>query len=79
MFALPDSLYPNFYIYLVVIQYLGVLIPFTLFKAEALRDASIAPSHILPNNSGFIRAFDIICRRLEVSIIVGMFFFLLWY
>lgn len=45
-----DSPNPIFYLHLPVVQYLRVLVPFTLFKAHVLAIANVPPSHISPND-----------------------------
>ncbi|KAI5396152.1 hypothetical protein KIW84_062376 [Lathyrus oleraceus] len=57
--VLPNSPNPFFYLEISVVQDLGVLIPFTMFKAEVLATANVAPSQILSNGWDFIRAFKI--------------------
>lgn len=63
-----------FYTYLLIIQYLRVLIPFTMFEYEVLKTISVTHSQILPNGWAFIRAFEILCRNLVVSHTMGIFF-----
>lgn len=62
-----------FYLHLPVIHDLGVLIPFTLFKAEFLEISNVSTYQVTSNIKGFVRVLKIICRRLEVSSSFGIF------
>lgn len=63
-----------FYLHLLIIQDLGVLLHFMLFKADFLATANVSPSQVTPNVLSVIKGFIIICQRLEVFPIVRVYF-----
>lgn len=74
-FASLDGLHnPYFYLHLPIINDLGVLIPFMLFKAEFLAITSIPRSQITHNVWSVIREFKIISQQLEVFPTAKVFF-----
>lgn len=73
MTAPPNSLNSFFYLQSLVFKDLGVLIPFTLFESKVLATINIDPSQISPNDWAFIWAFEIICRRLDANLTLGIF------
>lgn len=62
------------YMYPYMIHDFGVFITFNMFESKVLKTANINPSQIMPNWWSFVKAFEILCRSLEISIIVGFFF-----
>lgn len=66
MVVADDSLIRYFYFHFPVICDLGVLINFTLFEVEFLTIVNVAPSEIMPNVWGIIRAFEMLCLLLVV-------------
>lgn len=47
---------------------------FILFELEILKTTYIAPSQLYLNSWTFIKGFKILCKRLEIKHIVGLYF-----
>ncbi|PNX61748.1 hypothetical protein L195_g052616, partial [Trifolium pratense] len=53
---------------------LGYKLPFNDFEAEVFGRLKVAPSQLHPNAMAFIRAYQVLCRYLEVEATVPLFF-----
>ncbi|GAU35507.1 hypothetical protein TSUD_155380 [Trifolium subterraneum] len=63
-----------FYMYTRVIQTLNIWLPFTTFEGQMLKTMNIAPNQLHPNSWAFIKAFEVVCRDLEIVPTIGIFF-----
>lgn len=64
-----------FFMYEAVINRIGAKIPFTSFECAVLTTLNVAPSQMLPNGWGFMRAFQILCRHHQLTPTCRLFFF----
>lgn len=49
-------------------------IPFTDFEYDLLRALNTTPSQLFPNSWGFIKAFKIVCKAIDIDPTIGLFF-----
>lgn len=56
------------------IKDMGIFLSFSSFVVEVLKVIEFAHYQLLPNSSGFIKAFEMICEGLDISLIMGIFF-----
>lgn len=73
MVVLNDSPTPYFYLHLPIIHDLGVLMPFMSCETEFLASTNVAPSHVMFNVQGIVKAFKIIHWRLGVFLTIRVF------
>lgn len=71
---LAGAMEESFLMYMVVLEELGVTIPFTAFEMDVLKFLNVAPSQIRPNSWVFIRGFEILCKALSLEPSIGVFF-----
>ncbi|XP_045813794.1 uncharacterized protein LOC123907539 isoform X2 [Trifolium pratense] len=55
---------------------MGYRLPFNNLEAEIFGRLKVAPSQLHPNALAFIRAYQILCRYLEVEATVSLFFYI---
>lgn len=63
-----------FYFYSEVIEDFKVCIPFTDFESDLLKTLNITPSQLRSNGWGFIKAFELVCDAVGISLTLGLFF-----
>lgn len=54
--------------------YMGI--PFSIFLEKVLKALNVSPTQFLPNNWAFVRAFEILCSGLYITLTVGIFLFM---
>ncbi|CAJ2635127.1 unnamed protein product [Trifolium pratense] len=64
----------GFTMYELAFRELGYRLPFNDFEAEVFGRLKVAPSQLHPNAMAFIRAYQVLCRYLEVEATVPLFF-----
>ncbi|CAJ2644657.1 unnamed protein product [Trifolium pratense] len=64
----------GFTMYELAFRELGYKLPFNDFEAEVFGRLNVAPSQLHPNAMAFIRAYQVLCRYLEVEATVPLFF-----
>lgn len=53
---------------------MGVLSPLSPFCMEVLRVLNVSPTKRFPNSRGFIRDFEMVCKELDITPTVAVFF-----
>ncbi|CAJ2637044.1 unnamed protein product [Trifolium pratense] len=66
----------RFTMYEMAFKELGFRLPFNDLEAEIFGRLKVAPSQLHPNSLAFIRAYEILCRYLEVEATVALFFYI---
>ncbi|CAJ2661442.1 unnamed protein product [Trifolium pratense] len=66
----------SFTMYEMAFKELGFRLPFNDLEAEIFGRLKVAPSQLHPNSLAFIRAYQILCRYLEVEATVALFFYI---
>lgn len=74
MLVSSDPSSPFFYFYLPFFKDMGIFIHFSPFLIEVLRVLNVGLSQLLPSSWGFIRVFEMVCKGMEISPTVGIFF-----
>ncbi|KOM43300.1 hypothetical protein LR48_Vigan05g090400 [Vigna angularis] len=64
-----------FYCYAALFYDLYVRLPFTTFQMDVLRTLNVAPSQLHPNSWGYVQAFAVVCRALDIRPTVGLFLY----
>ncbi|PNX76432.1 hypothetical protein L195_g032380, partial [Trifolium pratense] len=65
-----------FTMYKMAFKEMGFRLPFNDLEAGIFGRLKVAPSQLHPNSLAFIRAYQILCRYLEVEAIVALFFYI---
>ncbi|CAJ2654953.1 unnamed protein product [Trifolium pratense] len=66
----------SFTMYEMAFKELGFRLPFNDLEAGIFGRLRVAPSQLHPNSLAFIRAYQILCRYLEVEATVALFFYI---
>ncbi|CAJ2646588.1 unnamed protein product [Trifolium pratense] len=66
----------GFTMYEMAFKEMGYRLPFNNLEAEIFGRLRVAPSQLHPNALAFIRAYQILCRYLEVEATVSLFFYI---
>ncbi|CAJ2653374.1 unnamed protein product [Trifolium pratense] len=66
----------GFTMYEMAFKEMGFRLPFNNLEAEIFGRLKVAPSQLHPNSLAFIRAYQILCRYLEVEATVSLFFYI---
>ncbi|PNX62585.1 hypothetical protein L195_g053060 [Trifolium pratense] len=66
----------GFTMYEMAFKEMGYRLPFNNLEAEIFGRLKVAPSQLHPNALTFIRAYQILCRYLEVEATVSLFFYI---
>ncbi|CAJ2628071.1 unnamed protein product [Trifolium pratense] len=66
----------RFTMYEMAFKELGFRLPFNDLEAGIFGRLKVAPSQLHPNSLAFIRAYQILCRYLEVEATVALFFYI---
>ncbi|CAJ2664544.1 unnamed protein product [Trifolium pratense] len=66
----------GFTMYEMAFKEMGYRLPFNDFEAEVFGRLKVAPSQLHPNALAFIRAYQILCRYLEVEATISLFFYI---
>ncbi|CAJ2655512.1 unnamed protein product [Trifolium pratense] len=66
----------GFTMYEMAFKEMGYRLPFNNLEAEIFGRLKVAPSQLHPNSLAFIRAYQILCRYLEVEATVSLFFYI---
>ncbi|CAJ2655906.1 unnamed protein product [Trifolium pratense] len=66
----------RFTMYEMAFKELGFRLPFNDLEAGIFGRLKVAPSQLHPNSLAFIRAYEILCRYLEVEATVALFFYI---
>ncbi|CAJ2640823.1 unnamed protein product [Trifolium pratense] len=66
----------RFTMYEMAFKELGFRLPFNDLEAGVFGRLKVAPSQLHPNSLAFIRAYQILCRYLEVEATVALFFYI---
>ncbi|CAJ2654490.1 unnamed protein product [Trifolium pratense] len=66
----------GFTMYEMAFKEMGYRLPFNNLEAEIFGRLKVAPSQLHPNALAFIRAYQILCRYLEVEATVSLFFYI---
>ncbi|CAJ2673581.1 unnamed protein product [Trifolium pratense] len=66
----------SFAMYEMAFRELGFRLPFNDLEAGIFGRLKVAPSQLHPNSLAFIRAYQILCRYLEVEATVALFFYI---
>ncbi|PNX72089.1 hypothetical protein L195_g027978, partial [Trifolium pratense] len=66
----------GFTMYEMAFKEMGYRLPFNNLEAEIFGRLKVAPSQLHPNALAFIRAYQVLCRYLEVEATVSLFFYI---
>ena len=66
-----------FFMYKCLFEFLGVILPLTIFQCALLEHLNVASSQLHPNSWAMVRAFEVLCPFFNIwpSVLIFLFFF----